>query len=58
MEVKIKNLELKKQLTPAPLLQYPDPQKPYKLEMDASDLAIGAVLRISHLKGIYQLHTN
>ena len=38
--------ELKKRLTLAPLLQYPDPQKPYQLETDEYNLAIGAVLRI------------
>ena len=38
--------ELKKRLTSAPLLQYPDPQKMYQLETDTSNLAIGAVLRI------------
>ena len=38
--------ELKKRLTSAPLLQYLYPQKPYQLETDASNLAIGAVLRI------------
>ena len=43
--------ELKKRLTSAPLLQYPDPQKPYQLETDASDLAIGAVLRILTSEG-------
>ena len=43
--------ELKKRLTSAPLLQYPDPWKPYQLETDASDLAIGAVLRILTSEG-------
>ena len=41
-----KFLELNKWLTSAPLLQYPDPLKLYQLETDASDLTIGAVLRI------------
>ena len=39
--------ELKKRLTLALLLQYLVSQKPYQLETDASNLAIGAVLRIS-----------
>ena len=43
--------ELKKRLTSAPLLQYPDPLKPYQLKTDASDLAIGAVLRILTSEG-------
>lgn len=38
--------ELKKRFNLGLLLQYPDPQKPYQLETDASNLAIGAVLRI------------
>ena len=38
--------ELKKGLTLALLLQYPDPQKPNQLRTDASDLSIGAVIRI------------
>ena len=42
---------IKKRLTSAPLLQYPDPQKPYQLETDASDLAIGAVLKILTSEG-------
>ena len=46
-----KFLLLKKRLTSALLLQYPDPQKLYQLEMDASDLEIGAVLRILTPKG-------
>ena len=47
-----KNLEeLKKRLTSAPWLQYPDPLKPYQLKTDASDLAIGAVLRILTSEG-------
>ena len=37
---------LKKKLTMAPVLQYPDPNKEYQLEKDASDKAIGAVLWI------------
>ena len=44
-------LKLKKQLTSAPLCQYPDTQKPYQLETDALDLAIGEVLRILTPKG-------
>ena len=37
---------MKKKLTLAPLLQYPDPKKPYQLKTDALDLVIGIVLRI------------
>lgn len=43
--------ELKKPLTSALLLQYPDPQKPHQLETDVSGLAIGAVLRILTSEG-------
>ena len=50
-ECKKNFLELKKRLTSAPLLQYPNPQKPYQLETGALDLAIGAVLRILTPKG-------
>ncbi|CAH2228131.1 jg21785, partial [Pararge aegeria aegeria] len=34
----------KELLTNAPLLQYPDPEKPYVLTTDASEVALGAVL--------------
>ena len=44
-------LELKKRLTSACFCNKPDPQKPYQLETDALDLAIGAVLRILTPKG-------
>ena len=39
-------LKLKKRLTSALLLQYPDLEKPYQLETDVLNFAIGAVLRI------------
>ena len=48
-------LKQKKWLTSALLLQYPDPLKLYQLELDASDLAIGAVLRILTPKGYLPL---
>ena len=42
---------LKQKLISAPVLQYPDPTKEYQLETDASDKAIGAVLRIQTDQG-------
>ena len=50
-------LELKKKLTSAPLLQYPDLKKPYQLKTEASDLAIGAVPKILTPQG-YKLITH
>ena len=36
--------ELKRAFTSAPVLQHPDPQKPFLVETDSSDFALGAVL--------------
>jgi len=36
--------ELKKRLTSTPLLRHPDPQKPFIVECDASNYAIGSIL--------------
>ena len=43
--------ELKQQLTSAPVLLLPDPDKPFTLTTDASDFAIGAVLSQDQGKG-------
>ena len=37
-------LELKRRLTSSPILIFPDPQKPFIVECDASNYAIGAIL--------------
>ena len=53
--------KLKKRLTSALLLQYLDLKKPYQLETDAINLAIGAALRILKTDGYkpvaYKLRT-
>ncbi|KAI4892166.1 hypothetical protein NFI96_028479 [Prochilodus magdalenae] len=36
--------ELKRRFTTAPLLQHPDPTKPFVVEVDASNVGVGAVL--------------
>ena len=46
-----KNLRTQEAANLCPLLEYPDPQKPYQLETNVSDLAIGAILRILTLEG-------
>lgn len=43
--------QLKKALTEAPLLRYPDYTKPFLVTADASDLAVGAVLQQEGDKG-------
>ena len=44
--------ELKRQFTKSPILTFADPEKPYIVETDASDLALGAVLIQTSDKGI------
>ena len=44
---------LKKAVMTAPVLAYPDPNKEYLLEMDASKLGLGAVLSQKQLDGRY-----
>src|SRR5690554_5749813 len=43
--------ELKHRLTEAPVLRYPDYTKPFSIETDASDFAIGAILSQKDEKG-------
>jgi hypothetical protein len=44
--------ELKRRVTTAPVLAYPDPDKPFTVTADASDYAIGAVLSQDQGKGL------
>ena len=44
--------ELKRRLVTAPLLAVPDPDKPWTICTDASDVAIGAILLQDHGKGL------
>ena len=46
---------LKKAIMTAPVLAYPDPNKEYLLEMDASKLSLGAVLSQRQSDGRYHL---
>ena len=45
--------QLKKAVMSAPVLAYPDPNKEYLLEMDASELGLGAVLSQKQSNGRY-----
>ena len=47
--------KLKKAVMSAPVLAYPDPNKEYLLEMDASKLGLGAVLSQKQYNGRYHL---
>ena len=47
--------KLKKAVMSAPVLAYPDPNKEYLLEMDASKLGLGAVLSQKQSNGRYHL---
>ena len=44
---------LKKAVMSAPVLAYPDPDREYLLEMDASKLGLGAVLSQKQADGKY-----
>lgn len=43
---------LKKELTTAPILRWPNPEEPFFIEVDASDYGIGAVLSQEDAPGI------
>lgn len=41
-------MELKQQFLSAPILKMPDPNKPFIIEVDASEVGLGAVLSQRH----------
>ena len=46
---------LKQAFTMAPILLHPDPTKPFQVETDASDFAIGAILSQADKVGVLHL---